>query len=122
MKMTKGNYESEISKAITQWEKDFLGRGSLSVKTDILRDMIIVSLQGVLTQAEYKVCETNEGLLTIKRTRSKLVESGIDALDDIILSITGENVKSFHTDLSSRTGERIIIFKLENDFEKQITE
>ncbi|WP_436855544.1 DUF2294 domain-containing protein [Staphylococcus caeli] len=122
MKMTKGNYESEISKAITQWEKDFLGRGSLSVKTDILRDMIIVSLQGVLTQAEYKVCETNEGLLTIKRTRSKLVESGIDALDDIILSITGETVKSFHTDLSSRTGERIIIFKLENDFEKQITE
>lgn len=43
MKMTKGRYESEISKAITQWEKDFLGRGSLSVKTDILRDMIIVS-------------------------------------------------------------------------------
>lgn len=73
MKTTKGTYESEISKAITQWEKDFLGRGSLSVKTDILRDMIIVSLQGVLTQAEYKVCETNEGLVTIKRTRSKLV-------------------------------------------------
>lgn len=67
MKMTKGRYESEISKAITQWEKDFLGRGSLSVKTDILRDMIIVSLHGVLTQAEYKVCETNEGLLTIKK-------------------------------------------------------
>ena len=32
MKKTKGIYESEISKAITQWEKDFLGRGSLSVK------------------------------------------------------------------------------------------
>ena len=31
MKKTKGIYESEISKAITQWEK-FLGRGSLSVK------------------------------------------------------------------------------------------
>lgn len=48
MKKTKGIYESEISKAITQWEKDFLGRGSLSVKTDILRDMVIVSLQGIL--------------------------------------------------------------------------
>ncbi|MDT3925042.1 DUF2294 domain-containing protein [Staphylococcus saprophyticus] len=122
MKMTKGRYESEISKAITQWEKDFLGRGSLSVKTDILRNMIIVSLHGVLTQAEYKVCETNEGLLTIKKTRSKLVESGIEALDEIVLSITGEKVKSFHTDLSSRTGERIIIFKLHNDLEKQIIE
>ncbi|MBU0439009.1 DUF2294 domain-containing protein [Staphylococcus succinus] len=122
MKTTKGTYESEISKAITQWEKDFLGRGSLSVKTDILRDMIIVSLQGVLTQAEYKVCETNEGLLTIKKTRSKLVESGIEALNDIVLSVTGEQVKSFHTDLSSRTGERVMIFKLYNDLEKQFSE
>src|SRR5699024_6022085 len=122
MKTTKGAYESEISKAITQWEKDFLGRGSLSVKTDILRDMIIVSLQGVLTQAEYKVCETHEGLLTIKRTRSKLVESGIEALDDIIYSITGEEVKGFHTDLSSKTGERVMIFKLFNNLEKKIAE
>ena len=122
MKTKKGTYESEISKAITQWEKDFLGRGSLSVKTDILRDMIIVSLQGVLTQAEYKVCETNEGLLTIKKTRSKLVESGIDALNEIVLSITGESVKGFHTDLSSRTGERVMIFKLYNDLEKKLIE
>lgn len=68
------------------------------------------------------MCETNEGLLTIKKTRSKLVESGIEALDEIVLSITGEKVKSFHTDLSSRTGERIIIFKLHNDLEKQIIE
>ena len=42
-------------------------------KTDILRDMIIVNLQGVLTPAEYRVCKTQEGLLNIKRTRSELV-------------------------------------------------
>lgn len=52
MKRTKGEIEAEISKAITQWEKDFLGRGSLSVKSDILRDMVIISLQGILTPAE----------------------------------------------------------------------
>lgn len=63
MKRTKGEIEAEISKAITQWEKDFLGRGSLSVKSDILRDMVIISLQGILTPAEYRVCSTNEGLL-----------------------------------------------------------
>ena len=37
--------------------------------------MIIVNLQGILTPAEYRVCETQEGLLNIKRTRSELVES-----------------------------------------------
>ncbi|AWC46838.1 MULTISPECIES: DUF2294 domain-containing protein [Bacillus cereus group] len=120
MKKSKGSIESEISKAITQWEKDYLGRGSISVKTDILRDMIIVNLQGILTPAEYAVCETKDGMLTIKKTRSELVESGIDDLKEIILDLTGEKVKSFHTDISSRTGERIMIFKLFHNLEKKI--
>ncbi|KGX84609.1 Na-translocating system protein MpsC family protein [Pontibacillus marinus] len=118
MKISKGSYEAEVSKAITQWEKDFLGRGSVSVKTDILRDMIIVNLKGILTPAEYRVCETKEGMLTIKKTRSELVESGIEDLKDIILTVTGEKVKSFHTDISTRTGERVMVFHLFNDLEK----
>ncbi|EDL64096.1 DUF2294 domain-containing protein [Bacillus sp. SG-1] len=120
MKNTKGAIESEISKAITQWEKDYLGRGSVSVKSDILRNMIIVSLNGVLTPAEYIVCETREGMLTIKQNRSELVESGVEGLKEIILNLTGEEVKSFYTDISSRTGERIMVFKLVNDLEKKI--
>lgn len=120
MKRTKGEIEAEISKAITQWEKDFLGRGSLSVKSDILRDMVIISLQGILTPAEYRVCSTNEGLLNIKRTRSELVESGEQDLNDTILKITGIKVMSFHSDLSTVTGERIIVFKLEDNLEKHI--
>ena len=80
MHQTKGSCEAEISKAITKWEKEYLGRGSISVKTDILRDMIIVDLQGILTAAEYAVSQTQEGLLSIKRTRSTLVESGVSQL------------------------------------------
>jgi uncharacterized protein YbcI len=30
-------------------------------------------------------------------------------------------VKSFHTDISSRTGERVMVFKLFNDLEKKIS-
>ncbi|UII57070.1 DUF2294 domain-containing protein [Cytobacillus spongiae] len=120
MKKTKGSLESEISKAITQWEKDYLGRGSVSVKADILRDMVIVSLQGILTPAEYRVCETKDGMLTIKKTRSELVESGIENLKEIIFSITGVEVKSFHTDISSRTGERVMVYKLHEDLEKTL--
>lgn len=119
MKKSKGFIEAEISKAITQWEKDFLGRGSVSVKTDILRDMVIVSLKGILTPAEYSLCETKDGLLSIKRIRSELVESGINELNELIFSITGIDVKSFHTDISTRTGERIMIFRLSVDLEKE---
>jgi uncharacterized protein YbcI len=118
MNRSKGFIEAEISKAITQWEKDFLGRGSISVKTDILRDMIIVNLRGILVPAEYSVCKTKDGILSIKRSRSELVESGIEELKKIITTITGEEINSFHTDISTRTGERVMVFKLFNDLDK----
>ncbi|ADU30495.1 DUF2294 domain-containing protein [Evansella cellulosilytica] len=118
---TKGTIESEISKALTQWEKDFLGRGSVSVKTDILRDMIIVTLHGILTPAEYALCQTMEGMTTIKKTRSDLIETGVDTLKEMIGTITSEEVKSFHTDISTSTGERVMIFKLKSNLEIKLT-
>ncbi|WP_404443250.1 DUF2294 domain-containing protein [Sutcliffiella horikoshii] len=115
---SKGSIESEISKALTQWEKDYLGRGSVSVKTDIMRDMIIVNLKEVLTPAELTICGTKEGVISIKRTRSDLVESGIEDFKEIIENITGEDTKSFYTNISTVTGERVIVFKLGNNFEE----
>lgn len=116
----KGQLETEISRALTQWEKDFLGRGSVTVKTDILRDMVIVVLKGILTPAEYKLSETLEGLLSIKKIRANLVEAGRDKLGEIITEQTGEEVISFHTDISTKNGERVLIFKLTSDLEKKI--
>lgn len=120
-KVTKGSLEAEISKALTQWEKDYLGRGSVSVKTDIIRNMVIVSLNGILTPAEYELCSTKEGLLSIKRTRSGLVESGIEQLSRMMKKLTGEETISFHMDISTRTGERIMVFKLANDLQKKLS-
>ncbi|MEL4026475.1 DUF2294 domain-containing protein [Lysinibacillus endophyticus] len=120
MDKTKGSLEAEISKALTHWEKSYLGRGSVSVKSNILRDMIIVNLQGILTAAEYTVCQDKDGLLSVKEHRNSLVESGLDELKEIILTITGEEVLSFHTDLSTQTGERVIIFKLASDLQSKL--
>ncbi|GAE29370.1 DUF2294 domain-containing protein [Halalkalibacter hemicellulosilyticus] len=119
MNKTKGSFESEISKAVTKWEKDYLGRGPISVKSDILRDMIIVTLNGILTPAEYKLCKDREGITTIKRTRTELVESGVEELKEVIFTITGKEIVSFHTDLSTRTGERIMVFKVSNGFDEK---
>ncbi|WP_339146797.1 MULTISPECIES: DUF2294 domain-containing protein [unclassified Sutcliffiella] len=115
---SKGLIESEISKALTQWEKDYLGRGSVSVKTDILRDMIIVNLKGILSPAELTICGTKEGMISIKRTRSDLVESGVEGLKEIIRNITGEETKSFYTDISTVTCERVMVFKLCTNYEE----
>ncbi len=120
MDKTKGALEADISKALTHWEKHYLGRGSVSVKSDILRDMIIVSLRGILTPAEYSLCKDKEGLLSVKESRNSLVESGVDELKEIILTATGFEVLSFYTDLSTQTGERIMVFKLSGDLQHQL--
>jgi uncharacterized protein YbcI len=118
--MTKGQLEAQISKALTRWEKEYLGRGSVMVKTDIFRDMVVVTLKGILTPSEYKLCETAEGRSSIKKIRSDLVESGRDELGKIIRDLTGEEVITFHTDISTRTGERIMVFRLSANLEKKL--
>ncbi|MDP4083222.1 MAG: DUF2294 domain-containing protein [Bacillota bacterium] len=120
MEKSKGALEAEISKALTQWEKNYLGRGSINVKSDILRDMVIVTLQRILTPAEYILCKEKDGLLSIKKTRNSLVESGQEELKQIIFSTTGQDVISFHTDISTQTGERVMVFKLSGDLEKKL--
>jgi uncharacterized protein YbcI len=117
---TKGMIEAEVSMALTQWEKDFLGRGSVVVKTDIVRNMIVVVLKGVLTPAEKLLASQREGVLSVKRMRSDLVEAGRADLEAIIAKLTDERVASFHTDLSTQTGERVMVFMMERNLEEQL--
>lgn len=121
MEKSKGAIEAEISKALTHWEKNYLGRGSISVKSDILRDMVIVTLHRILTPAEYALCKDKDGLLSIKKTRNSLVESSQEELKQMIFSITGQKVISFHTDISTQTGERVMVFKLSEDLNKSLS-
>ncbi|MBE3563040.1 MAG: DUF2294 domain-containing protein [Hydrogenibacillus schlegelii] len=120
MNRTKGWLEAEISKALTRWEKEYLGRGSTAAKTDIVRDMIIVSLKVTLTPAEQALCETEEGRQAVKVMRNRLLESGAEALCSLIERLIGMPVRSLHTDLSTRTGERIIVFRLNDDLERRL--
>ena len=120
MDKSKGTLEAEISKALTHWEKNYLGRGSVSVKSDILRDMVIVELMGILTPAEYTVCQDKEGLLSVKEHRNSLVESGLEYLKAIILTLTGQEVVSFHTNISTSTRERVMVFKLSSDLQSKL--
>lgn len=117
---SKGALEAEISKALTHWEKNYLGRGSVSVKSDILRDMIIVVLHGILTPAEYNLCKDRDGLLSVKENRNSLVESGLEELKQLIFSITCQEVVNFHTDISTQNGERVMVFKLSGDLQSQL--
>lgn len=115
MVLSKGQMEDEITKAIIQWEKDYMGRGPTEARTDIVRNMVIVTLKGVLSQAEKNLAVNKEGMALIKKLRMQLAEQGRYELEDIIFQVTSTKVVSLHTDISTKTGERIFVFVTEKD-------
>jgi uncharacterized protein YbcI len=114
---TKGQAEAEISEAVIRFEKEYMGRGPLETKTYILDDLVLVRLKGVLTQAEHQLAKATDnprGRDLIKQVRIELIEKGRPLLEAVVESILGRSVRSLHTDLSTLTGERVIIFTLES--------
>ncbi|MCU0877583.1 MAG: DUF2294 domain-containing protein [Pirellulaceae bacterium] len=107
--------EREISQAIIRFEKEFMGRGPLETKSFIIEDMVLVRLKNVLTPAEMKLTESEareRGRYLIKQVRQELIERGRPLLDAVIKDILGVEVVSLHTDISAKTGERVIVFTL----------
>ena len=114
---TKGQIEAEISNALIAFEKEHMGRGPVDVRTHIIQDMVLIRLKGVLTPAERHLAKDDEGIHLIKQVRAKLLENSNEILADVLKGITGHAVISFHTDISTKTGERIIIITLADDLE-----
>jgi uncharacterized protein YbcI len=114
---TRGQIEASISEAIVKFEKEYMGRGPLETKTYIVDDIVLVRLKGVITRAEHHLATSGDGERgrdLIKQTRMELIEKARPLLETVIQSIVGEAVLSLHTDISTRTGERVIIFTLKN--------
>jgi uncharacterized protein YbcI len=112
---TKGEIESEICEALIKFEREYMGRGPEEARTYILDDLIIVRLRGVLTPAERQLVKSEvagHGRSLIKQVRMELIEKARPLLEVLVHDITGQHVKSLHTDISTSTGERIIVFSL----------
>lgn len=117
--ITKGQTEARISEAILKFEKEYMGRGPIEGKTYIIKDMVFIRLKGVLTPAEEQLANTVEGANLIKKTRVQLLEGARILLNNIISEITACQVISLHSDISTKTGERVIIFTLDKNFEEK---
>lgn len=113
---TKGQLEAEISEAVIKFEREYMGRGPDETKTYIVDDMVLVRLRGVLTPAEKNLAKIDtggQGRALIKQVRIELLEKARSLLDVLVQDITGHKVRSLHTDISTLTGERVIIFTLD---------
>jgi uncharacterized protein YbcI len=115
---SKSELEAEISQAIIRFEKEYMGRGPLETRTYIMDDMVIVRLKGVLTVAELRLVEADannsRSRYLLKQVRQELIDRGRPLLETAIRDVLGVGIKSLHTDISTKTGERIIVFTLES--------
>ena len=115
MARTKGQLEAEISDAIVRFELDYMGRGPEEARTYLIDDLVLVRLRGVLTPAERQLAGVDgppQGRELIKQVRRELIEKDRPLLESIIADVTGQAVRSIHTDISTTQGERIIVFSL----------
>ena len=116
--LTKGRMEAKISEALSRFEIDFMGRGPRQIKTYILQDMIIVRMVGFLSQSERKLAETTQGVEQIKKLRAMLFEAARGEIEAMITSIVKLDIVSIHSDVSTKSGEKIILFTLGGNLEE----
>lgn len=110
---SRGQLEEEVSQAVIRFEKEYMGRGPLEARSHLVEDLVVVRLRGVLTPAELSLTASGDrGRDLIKQMRQQLIETGAAALGATVGAVVGVEVKGMHTDISTRTGERVIVFVL----------
>ncbi len=115
---TKGELEAELTREIVRVEKEYLGRGPIDARTHLINDMALVRLRGVLTPAEEKLAETQEGRALVKDARRQLFETSRSILAEIVRQTLGVELIDLFSDISTETGERIIVLTINRDFGK----
>ena len=118
---SKGEIEAEISRAIVQFEIDYMGRGPKETRAYIIEDLVVVRLKGVLTPAEEQLTKTLDGKELVKKMRATLVDKARVLLYQVVGDITGSRIIDLHTDISIDSGERVFVFVLETNLEKALS-
>ncbi len=112
---TRGEIEAAISQGMSQFEQEYMGRGPKDIQTYLLSDLVVVRLQGVLTAAEQQLVKTvqpEKGRDLLKQVRTQLIELARPLIQSMIQNVTGVSVLSLHHDISTTTGEEVVLFTL----------
>ena len=112
---TQGEIEAAICDGIARFEQEYMGRGPQDIHAHLIGDLLLIRLQGVLTAAERQLVKTlppEKGRDLLKQVRTQLVELARPALETLVEEVAGIKVLSLHHDISTVTGEEIVLFTL----------
>jgi uncharacterized protein YbcI len=112
---TQGEIEAAICEGVSRFEQDYMGRGPKDIRAHLLSDLLVVRLQGVLTAAEQhlvKSLSAEKGRDLLKEVRTHLIETARPVMEAMVQEITGVKVLTLHHDVSTLTGEEVVLFTL----------
>ena len=112
---TSGEIEAAVCQGMSRFEQEYMGRGPKDVRAHLIGDIVLVRLQGVLTAAEQhlvKTLQVDKGRDLLKQVRIQLIEAARPIIEAMVQEIIGVKVLSLHHDISTVTGEEIVVFTL----------
>jgi len=130
---SQGEIEAAVCDGIARFHQEFIGRGPRDIHSHLLGSLLVVRLQGALTAAERQLMaarpggdgsegdepprpapanDSGNGRSLLKQVRSHMIASGRPRLETIVESAVGVKLVSVHHDISTVTGEEVIVFSL----------
>ncbi len=112
---TQGEIEAAICDGVSRFEQDYMGRGPKDIHAHLIHDLLVVRLEGVLTAAEQQLVKSlspEKGRDLLKQVRTHLIETARPIMEAMVLEVTGAKVVSVHHDISTITGEEVVLFTL----------
>jgi uncharacterized protein YbcI len=112
---TQGEIEAAICEGMTRFEQEYMGRGPKDIRAHLLGNLLVVRLQGVLTAAEQHLVQTrpaDKGRDLLKQVRTQIIETARPVMVEMVQRIANTSVVSLHHDISTVTGEEVVLFTL----------
>lgn len=112
---TQGEMEAAVCDVISRFEQEYMGRGPKQIHAFLINNLLVVRLQGVLTAAEKHLVNSlpsANGRDLLKQVRRQLVEAARPVMCAMVEDVTATKVVSLHHDISTVTGEELVIFTL----------
>jgi uncharacterized protein YbcI len=120
---TAGEICDQIAKSVTKFYVETLKSGPRESRCYLIEDMIIIRLRGKLMPVEEQILtimQSEKGVELVKKIRKILHQATDKKLSQIVEDITRCKVVSAHSDISTRTGERMEIFILDSNLGKKL--
>ena len=113
--LTQAESEAVICDGIIRFQEEYLGWRAEQVQSHFIKDLLLVRILDVLTLAERQLAKSlspDKGRNLIKQTRNQLLELARPMLESLVHEAAGVKVLSMHHDISTVTGEEMVIFPL----------